>query len=201
MHVRNALDQLKVIHDQLTRSEVYRGFHVPSVATVGVLAFLSAALQKFIPDSLTPSGFVKFWLAIAGIGWLLGTASAVRLYSMREDSFARRRSRRVLAQFSPCILVGATVTVAVARVPEFVAFLPGLWGTIFGLGIIAARPHLPAGIGLVGVWYVGAGATLLLLTKPNDDPSGWAMGLVFGVGHLLTALVLWRDVEEVNYGS
>jgi hypothetical protein len=126
----------------------------------------------------------------------------VHLYAVREDAFARRRTRRLLAQFSPCILVGAVVTVAVARVPEFVAFLPGLWGMIFGLGMIAARPHLPSGIGLVGLYYVAIGAAMLLRAIPNDDPSGWAVGFEFGVGHLLTAFVLWRDEEgESDVGS
>jgi hypothetical protein len=196
MHVRNALDQLDQIHDQLTRSEVYRGFRVPAVMVVGVLAFIAAAGQQFIPAATTRTGFVAYWVAVAGVCGLLGTATAVHLYSTREDAFARRRTRRVLAQFAPCILGGATVTVAVGRVPEFVAFLPGLWGMIFGLGIIATRPHLPSGIGLIGLGYVTAGAAFLLRATPNEDPSGWAVGFEFGVGHLLTAFVLWRDAQE-----
>jgi hypothetical protein len=196
MNVRNALEQLEQIHDQLTRSEVYRGFRVPGVALVGILAFVAAGVQQFVPDAETASRFVLYWVTVAGICGLLATATAVHLYAVREDDFARRRSRRVLAQFSPCIIAGAIVTVAVARVPEFVSFLPGLWGMIFGLGIIATRSHMPPGIGLVGVWYLVAGSAFLLRTLPKDDPSGWAVGFEFGVGHLLTAFVLWRDTEE-----
>jgi hypothetical protein len=196
MNVRNALEQLEQIHDQLTRSEVYRGFRVPAVALVGITAFLSAALQQFFPSAETANGFVIYWVTVAGVCGLLGTATAVHLYSVREDAFARRRTRRVLAQFSPCIFMGAVATVAVARVPEFVAFLPGLWGMIFGLGIVSARPHLPAGIGTVGLWYLLAGAAFLLRAIPKEDPSGWAVGFEFGVGHLLTAFVLRRNEEE-----
>ena len=200
MHLRNALDQLDQIHDQITRSEVYRGFHVPSVALIGILAFIAAAAQQFIPVAATPKGFVVYWVVIAGLCGLIGTATAVHLYSTREDAFARRRTRRVLAQFSPCILAGATITIAVAHMPEFVALLPGLWGMIFGLGMISARPFLPPGIGLIGLSYVTAGAGLLLKATPKDDPSGWAVGFVFGLGHLFTAVVLWREKEESNDG-
>src|ERR1700722_17130489 len=157
MNVQNALEQLEQIHDQLTRSEVYRGFRVPAVALVGITAFISAAVQQFFPSAETANGFVIYWVTVAGLCGLIGTVSAVHLYSVREDAFARRRTRKVLAQFSPCIFTGAVVTIAVARVPEYVVFLPGLWGMIFGLGIVAARPHLPAGIGLVGLWYLLAG--------------------------------------------
>src|SRR5262245_374119 len=37
MHVEEALERLDQIHDQLTKSEVYRGFRVPAVAAVGLL--------------------------------------------------------------------------------------------------------------------------------------------------------------------
>jgi hypothetical protein len=201
MNVRNALEKLDEIHDQLTRSEVYRGFRVPAVALIGVLAFAAAGGQQFVPGAENASGFVIYWVAIAGICAFLGTASAVHLYAIREDDFARRRTRRVLAQFAPCIFAGSIVTVALSRLPDYAVFLPGLWGMIFGLGIIATRPHLPSGIGLVGLWYTLAGAAFLLRAIPREDPSGWAVGFQFGVGHLLTAVVLWRDAEEESDGG
>ncbi|HEV3439834.1 MAG TPA: hypothetical protein VG122_20880 [Gemmata sp.] len=202
MHVRNALDQLDQIHDHLTRSEVYRGFRVPAVALVGVLAFVAAAAQQFVSNALMVTGFVAYWVVVAGVCGLIGTATAVHLYATREDEFARRRTRRVMTQFAPCILSGAIVTVAIARLPEFVVFLPGLWGMIFGLGMIAARPYLPTGIGSIGLGYIIIGAALLLRARPNEDPSGWAVGLEFSVGHLLTAFVLWRDAKgESDDGS
>ena len=137
-----------------------------------------------------------YWVTVAGACGFIGTATAVHLYTVREDAFARRRTRRVLAQFAPCIFTGAIVTIVVARVPEYVILLPGLWGMIFGLGISATRPHLPAGIGVVGTWYMAAGAAFLIRSIRREDPSGWAVGFEFGVGHLLTALVLWRDAKE-----
>jgi hypothetical protein len=201
MNVRNALEQLEQIHDHLTRSEVYRGFRVPAVAVVGILAFAAAGGQQFVPDAETATGFVIYWVTVAGGCGFIGTATAVHLYTVREDAFARRRTRRVLTQFLPCIFAGAVVTIAVARIPEYVEFLPGLWGMIFGLGITATRPHLPPGIGLVGLWYTASGAAFLLRSIPKEGPSGWAVGFEFGVGHLLTALVLWRDSEEESDGG
>lgn len=196
MHVHDALERLELIHDQLTRSEVYRGFRVPAVATVGLLAFAAAAGQPLVPGATEALGFVWFWVAIAGACGLMGTATAVHAYACREDEFARRRTRRVVAQFAPCLLAGGALTVGLARVPELIAFLPGLWAVVFGLGIIATRPHMPLGIGAIGLAYVAAGAFHFLRTVPGTEPDGWSVGGVFGAGHLLTAFVLWRGVEE-----
>jgi hypothetical protein len=198
VHVREALDRLDQIHEQLARSEVYRGFRVPAVAAVGLLALVAAAVQSKTPAVSAGTGFVWFWVAVAVVGGLLGSAAAVHAYLVREDDFSRRRTRQVLAQFSPCVLAGAAVTLGVARDAQLVALLPGLWAVVFGLGVIATRPHLPRGMGLVGLAYVTAGAALLLRVMPGDAPSGWAVGGVFGVGHLLTALVLWLAKEDCN---
>ena len=123
MHVREALERLDQIHDQLTRSEVYRGFRVPTVAAVGVLGLGAAALQPFIPAV----GFVWYWIAVAGICAVLGMAAALHSYAYREYDFDRRRTRRVMAQFLPCLLAGGAVTLGITHAPDFVAFLPGLW--------------------------------------------------------------------------
>jgi hypothetical protein len=200
MHVRDALDRLDQIHDQLARSEVYRGFRVRAVAAVGVFALVAAAVQPQVASATAGVGFVWFWVAVAGVCGLLGSAAALHAYCTREDDFARRRTRQVFAQFAPGVLVGGAVTLGVARVPELVAFLPGLWAAVFGLGIIATRPHLPRGTGLVGLGYVTAGAALVLRAVPGEEPSAWAVGGVFGAGHLVTALVLWLDRERDTDG-
>ena len=200
MHVHEALDRLDQIHDQLARSEVYRGFRVPAVAAVGGLAFAAAAAQPMIPAASAGTGFAWFWVAVAAAGGLLGSAAAIHAYLMREDDFSRRRSRQVFAQFSPCVLAGAAITLGLERDPQLAGLLPGVWAVVFGLGIVATRPHMPRGMGLVGLVYVTAGAALLLRATPGDTPSGWAVGGVFGAGHLLTALVLWRAKEEDTNG-
>lgn len=202
MHVRDALDRLDQIRDQLARSEVYRGFRVPAVACVGLIGLAAAALQPLVPEA-GGVGFVWYWAAVAVGCGLFGTAAAAHAYATREDDFERRRTRRVAAQFLPAAFAGAAVTLAVSRVPDLVPFLPGFWAVLFGLGLIATRPHLPDGIGPIGLGYVAAGAFHLLRAVPGSEASGWSVGGVFGVGHLLTAFVLWRDAYggEEEYGD
>jgi hypothetical protein len=193
MNVRDAIDRVDQIHDQLARSEVYRGLRVPAVALVGVLGIVAAVVQTRLPGAASGIGFVYYWVGVAGVGGMLGVAVGLRAYLFREDEFARRRTRRVIFQFAPCLIAGAAATAGVVRGgPELVALLPGLWAMMFGLGVIAVSPYLPPGVGAIGFGYVMAGATLLLKGTASAEPPAWAVGGVFGVGHLATALALWH---------
>lgn len=192
MHVHEALERLDEIHDRLTRAEVYPGFRVPGVALAGVVGLLAAAAQPHVAGTEWPAGFVRYWVAVAGICGLLGAGAAVHSYAAREDEFERRRTRRVVTQFFPCLAAGGVLTFALVRGgPELVRFLPGMWSLVFGLGIVSARPHLPRGIGGVGLFYLAAGSLLLLRAADTFELSGWSVGGVFGVGHLATAVVLY----------
>ena len=198
MQVREALERLDEIHDHLTKAEVYPGFRVPGVALAGVVGLVAAAAQPLVapPD---PAGFVGYWAAVAAACGLLGGGAAVHSYAVREDEFARRRTRRVVAQFFPCLAAGGLLTLAFVRGgPELVRFLPGVWAVVFALGMVSARPYLPRGVGWVGLFYLAAGGLLLLRAADSAELSGWSVGGVFGVGHLATALVLYVREERTD---
>jgi hypothetical protein len=196
MEVRDALDQLDHIHEQLTKGEVYRGFRVPAVALVGCLGLLAAVGQGWLVSPGDATAFVWYWSAIGAVGALVGFGAAIRSYLFREDDFERRRTRRVMGQFLPCVLGGGLLTLALARTDSFVPLLPGVWAVVFGLGVVAVRPHLPRAVGLVGVGYVLAGGALLAWLPA--EPSGWCVGGVFGGWHLITALALWLETGGEN---
>ena len=49
---------------------------------------------------------------------------------------------------------------------------------------------------LVGVWYLAAGLICLAHSGGGQAFSPWAMGLGFGIGQGLVALVLQRGVDH-----
>lgn len=192
MHVHEALERLDEIHDQLAKAEVYPGFRVPGVALAGGVGLLAAAVQPMVGGADSPAGFVGYWVTVAVVCGLLGAGAAVHSYAVREDEFERRRTRRVVAQFFPCLAAGGVLTLALVRGgPELVRFLPGLWAVVFGLGIVSARPYLPRGTGGVGLFYLAAGSLLVLRAVDVFGLSGGSVGGVFGLGHLATAVVLY----------
>jgi hypothetical protein len=201
MRVSEALSQLDVIHDHLSRAETYRGFRAGSVALTGALGLLAAALQPWFvaPDEATR--FVWYWVAVAAICALPAGGTALFLRLFCERGLARRRSDRVAFQFLPCVAAGALVTLAFVRAgTDLVVFLPGLWAILFSLGHLAMRPYLPSAVAAVGLFYLAAGAWLLGEANAELVRNGWMVGGVFGVGHLATALALHLSGEERNDG-
>jgi hypothetical protein len=197
MRVSDALGQIAQIHQQLAKTEVYRGFHPQCVALSGVLGLVAAALQPWVVAGDDPAALVRYWLVVAAACALSGTSATIHAYLFRDDEFARRRTRQVGGQFAPCLAAGVALTFAVGGGPwETVALLPGLWALVFGLGVFAARPYLPHATGWVGLFYLGCGALLLAAPPADAWRAGWAIGAVFGAGQLATALVLHRNEER-----
>jgi hypothetical protein len=190
MHVHEALAQLDIIHDHLSRSETYRGFHAGSVALTGVLGLLAGVLQPYLVAPADAPAFVRYWVVAAALCALPSAGTALFLRLFREDGLARRRSDSVAIQLLPCLASGIVVTVAFVRgSPALISLLPGLWALLFGLGNLALRPYLPRPVAWIGLFYLAAG-TGLLAWPPEAVPHGWTVGGVFGVGHLAVALAL-----------
>jgi hypothetical protein len=200
MQLSQALDQISEIHGHLDRTEVYRGLRPLTVAFSGLLALAAAALAPRLLGPEPGLAFLACWLGVAAASVAACAADVARSYWLREDASARRRTRRLLGQFAPCLAVGLAVTAAVAvQDASYLHLLPGLWAAIFSLGLFAARPYLPRSTGWVALYYLAAGMALLL--APSGPIERWGMGLAFGPGQLALAAVLHRHVErEGNHG-
>jgi hypothetical protein len=195
MRLDQALSQISEIHAHLARGEVYRGYRPIPVAFSGIAALAAAALQPAVIGASGAKGFVLFWLLVAALSGLVCGGAIAYNYLAREDEFQRRRTRKVVGQFVPSLAAGGLITAAlVARGGGWTALLPGLWSTLFGLGVFSSRPYLPRDAGWVALFYLVAGALLLAAGERALAP--WGMGLTFGLGQIGAALVLYRDLER-----
>jgi hypothetical protein len=188
MNLDDALDQLDAIHSHLARAETYRGYSPAALSLSGVGGLVAALAQPWAVAE-EPLAFVRYWLLVAAGCALLAGSVTVLGYFAREDGFGRRRTRTVLGQFLPSLLVGGALTLALSRLGSGVALLPGLWSLVYGLGVAASLPYLPRATGWVAAWYFAWGALLLLVTEA-PVPAGWSVGVPFGLGQLLAAMVL-----------
>lgn len=196
MEYGKALNQISEIHQHLARTEVYRGYRPVPVALSGIVGLAAAAWQPASLSSRDPVGFVVFWTSVAAIAGLVGCAEIVVNYLLRESPRERRRTRVVIGQFAPCIAVGVVMTVALTALsPDLVPILPGTWALLFGLAVVSARPYLPRATGWVALYYFVAG-TWLLGYLAGQAPSPWTVGGTFGTGQLLSALVLYWNLER-----
>lgn len=186
-----ALAQIEAIHEHMSRGEVYRGWRPVPVAASGVVGLAAAAWQASADRPLEPWSFAIYWLAIAGVGLIVGCSEIAWHYVARAGGRDRRQSLLVLSQFLPALVAGALVTGALIKLsPALVALLPGLWALLFGVAVFAARPYVPPGSAWVALYFWSAGMFLLWTADGVDALSPWSVGGTFGIGQLLGAAVL-----------
>lgn len=193
-----ALEQIHEIHSQMSRGQLYRGYRPVPVAVSAAGGLLAAWAQPHFVAVDDPRGFAYYWLIVAGL-CALGAASAVLVHFLRQDWFERRHTLYAWGQFVPCLAAGGLVGAGVAgALPQAVGLLPGLWTVIFSLGIFASRPFLPRATGWVALYYLTAGAWLLLSPADPAEPA-WALAWVFMIGQCAGALILYLKLERHLY--
>jgi hypothetical protein len=102
-----------------------------------------------------------------------------------------------LEQFCPALMAGALLTVVLVRsAPESLWMLPGLWQIVFSLGIFASCRLLPRPIFWVAVFYLGTGLAVLAVSNGESALSPWSMGIPYGAGQFLAAVVLYCTLER-----
>jgi hypothetical protein len=201
MDLRDALNQIAAIRQQVARTGEFRGYRALPVAFSGLLAFAAAGVQLIaLPEpSDAPFAFFALWigtaaLSVAATGWEM-------LARLRRSVSPLEREKLIVAvtQFCPCLLAGAVLMLVIARFsPENLWMLPGLWAMFFGLGMFASWRLVAHGVAWVGAYYLAAGALSLILARGDAAFSPWVMAVPFGVGQLLTAAVLYRSVEGTD---
>jgi hypothetical protein len=80
--------------------------------------------------------------------------------------------------------------------PAEMWMLPGLWQLAFCLGIFASCRFLPRPMFAVGLWYMVTGLVCIAVSAVDHELSPWCMGIPFGVGQLLIAVVLKHGNEN-----
>src|SRR5262245_28382231 len=196
MELQRALAQVAEIQDQLTRADVYRGYRSVPVAGSGIIGLLAAWLQ---PAGLAadPMSFVGYWTAVAICAGFVGVSEIVYNYVVHDEALARRRTRRVVGQMLPSLLGAAIITGSFVHLgPALVPLLPGTWAICFGIGIFASRPFLVRASGWAALYFYAAGVVLLWTSGGPESLSPWSVGGTFGVGQLLTAAVLYWNLEN-----
>ena len=194
-----ALAEISAIRSQIARSVVFRGYGPATLATTGLLAFVAAGAQAAFLDD--PARHVSTYLALWA-GTALVCAGLVGLEMITRTRrvhgpLAQEMLWTAVEQFVPAAAAGGFFTlVLLASAPEAAWMLPGLWQVISSLGVFASCRFLPPAIFWVGGWYLAAGLGSIALARGELALSPAAMGVGFGVGQLLTALILHFHREE-----
>jgi len=199
VELREALEQIAEIRDQLARTETFEGYRSATVAASGLLALGAAGIQTaLIPDPMGQLDlYLALWVGVAIVSAaMVGIEMFVRCRRAASETTVRL-TRMVVEQFLPCVVVGALLTVAIAVVaPETAWMLPGLWSLVFGLGVFASARLFPRPVVWVAGYYLLAGIACLAAAKRLDPLSPWLMACTFGFGQLLAAAIVYWSVER-----
>ncbi|MBT9585902.1 hypothetical protein IV102_21345 [bacterium] len=188
MEISQALNQLAEIQDKLSRTQVYRGYRPVTVALTSVCALLAGWMCHYYPPSAV-------WPAIAVASIALVGGEMAYDYWANFSHHQQRLARKVLIQFLPGLALGGAWTAIWVHSGNSTSMLPCLWAMSYAFCLLSSRPHLPAGVGYVAVFY---GLCALALTTPmGASRFNLGMTLTFSLGQGLLALILhWNQPRK-----
>jgi hypothetical protein len=193
-----ALAEISAIRGQMARATEFLGYGPSTFAITGLLAGAAALGQSiWLKDA---AGHVIAWLALwigvaAFSAAIIGFEMVTRSRRIHSD-LAEEMIRTAVEQFLPAAAAGVLITATLVMfAPQSLPLLPGLWQIAFSLGVFASCRFLPRRLTAVGVWYLACGLLSLARSGGHAAFSPWLMGVPFGLGQLLVAVLLQRSLE------
>src|SRR5689334_18747131 len=177
----------------------FRGYKALTVGLTGLLALAASAIQPLLVPQPQENvyQYLQLWLGVAAVSVICVAVELITRYVKSDSPLQRAQTRHAVEQFVPCLVAGACTTWAVLRFsPDTVHLLPGLWSIMFSLGVFASCRQLPRPAIVIAIYYLVAGAASLAMARGIHALSPWTMAGTFGVGQLLTAIVLYYSLER-----
>jgi hypothetical protein len=204
MQLKQALTEISALRLEMARNTEFRGFGPATLAMTGGLAIAAAVIQgRCLRDPASEiGGYLGLWTGTAILSVALVAAEAVRRSRKAHQGLADDMLAAAAGQFLPAAFAGVLLTfVLLARAPETLWMLPGLWQVILSVGLFAACRNLPPSLRIVAGWYLAAGLTYLAAARGEHAFSPWAMGLPFAIGEFLAAMLLAMSYRGADAGS
>ena len=195
-----ALDDISSIRRQMAHSTEFRGYGPATLAGTAAFAVVAASVQSFwLADPANHIGsYLSIWIWTA---FLSATLIAVQMHTRTcrmHSGLADEMIRMAVEQFLPSAVAGFFLTIVLVRfVPSAQWMLPGLWQIVFSLGVFSSCRFLPRPMLAAGAWYLLTGLLCVMLGGARAL-SPWAMGIPFGAGQLLVAVILFFTAGEAE---
>ncbi len=146
-------------------------------------------------------GFVLYWVAVAVCAGFVGVSETVYNYVVHDEDFARRRTRHVVGQLLPSLARRRDRHGELVRAPESTNARSCRCCRASGRsrsGSASLRRVRTSSARADGRRCISARlAPCLLWTAGGPETlNAWAVGGTFGVGQLLTAGVLYWNLEQ-----
>ena len=204
-HRSKAEEDLCIIRSLMERASVYRAISAPTALVAGLLSIL-AALSIYLNDQtgfslgrlIRPREFATIWLFVLALALVANTFFVWRNARNTGRPFISSGMKLALRAIVPNLLIPAgftgwffTTGYKGAQELEMVV----LWIAFYGLALLSTMLFAPRSLVLLGWAFLLSGLAVPALTNrleevPANLPNS-AMGITFGVYHLIYALFTW----------
>lgn len=185
--VDEALDQVRRMQTLVGDHLRFRGFSARARMIGGIVALAGGLALGLLHRPDSPFVHLVGWALVLFVAGGLNYG-AVLLWLLDRDRVRRRADWIPALESLPPLAVGAAFSLAFVRAGMF-DYLPATWMLCYGLANMAFRRNLPVGVYFVGLFYLGAGLTCLLMPGTSfTDPR--PVGFVFGIGEIVGGYAL-----------
>jgi len=180
-----ALDNLRFIRDTMERAGTFTAISGWGIASVGVVAIMAAVVSRARP---TVAWMVGTWVITAAVCIALSLALTARKARRSKLSMVSGPAQKLALAFSPAMVVGALLTVALLRIGAN-DLLPGVWLLLYGTAVVAGGAFSVRIIPVMGLCFMVLGAGALFAPAAVGQ---WLMVAGFGVAHVVFGIQIAR---------
>ncbi|HEX2219740.1 MAG TPA: hypothetical protein VHG35_13130 [Gemmatimonadales bacterium] len=184
LHAR-AMDDLSFIRRTMERATAFTAVPGWGGVAMGATALVAAALAA---RATTAEQWMACWLVASGAALLIGGWTMVLKARRAGTPVLSQSGRRFVLSFLPPLVVGALLTLALAREGLYQS-LPGTWLLLYGTGIVTGGTFSVRAVPVMGICFMAVGAAALF------GPAGWGNPLMaagFGGLHIIFGLLIAR---------
>ena len=180
-----ALDNLRFIRETMERAGTFTAISGWGIVAVGVVAMVAAGVARIRP---TVEWRVGTWVVTAAACIALSMWATARKARRSDLSMVSGPAQKLALAFSPAMVVGALLTVALLRIGAN-DLLPAVWMLLYGTAVVAGGAFSVRIIPVMGVCFMVLGAVALFAPATVGD---WLMVGAFGVVHVVFGIQIAR---------
>ena len=180
-----AMDNLRFIRETMERASSFTAVPGWGGVLMGATALCAAVIAA---QQSSIKGWLTTWLMEALLALLIGGWAMDRKARAVETSLLSGPGRKFALSFSPPMLVGALLTVALYRA-GLTGAIPGMWLLLYGTAVVTGGAFSVKAVPVMGLCFMALGAIALF------SPAAWINALMatgFGLLHIAFGIYIAR---------
>jgi hypothetical protein len=176
------MENLRFIRDTMERAGAFTAVPGWGGVGMGVTALIAAVIASLQP---TVERWMLTWVAEGWLAFAIGGIAMVRKAAAGETPISSKPGRRFVLAYTPPILVGALLTVALYQA-GLTSLLPGSWLLLYGAAVVTGGALSVRVVPVMGACFMVLGGIALFA------PQGWEnLLMAIGFGGLHIGFGVW----------